>query len=343
MPYLKTDQGWVQSDSIGDAPNPLGEQESEIPPRRKSAVFEGDLRLLLLDRQVDQKGVLVKAALPNVVVVEFDSATDGLNAVLQKVRAVHAEAGKPFVSVAFANHGGKTWRITTDLIVSLANSQQAVAGLRPLLDTLVAVVDKTDFAVSHIDLLACSLASIQPDFIPTLEKMYKVDFRASTDNTGNSSCGANWKLETDENYDFAAAYLDPAMKEQYTEVMFLDALFGGIVDLGKTALKAAAAPINMIDKAVQGDWDGVGDAFMDGVSGVAMVVGGPAALAMGLAMETAIDTAIKQLPRGSAKTVEMIKTLNGIKKDVIAAKRGRVDKLPSLLKKLTSLNVKVKL
>jgi hypothetical protein len=341
MPYHKTDGNWVRSDSIGDASNPLGEPGSKKPTRQASVLSENDLRLLLLDRQVDHKGVLVKAALPNVVVVEFDSAKDGLNAVLQRVRDVHAEAGKPFVSVALANHGGEMWKITTDLIVSLANSQEAVAGIRPLLDTLVSVVDKTDFAVSHIDMLACSLAKIQPDFIPTLEKMYKVDFRASTDNTGNSSCGANWKLETDDNYDFASAYLDPAMKEQYVEVMFFTALYNGICDVGKTVSKAVVAPAKAVVAVAQGDWEGATDAMMDGVAFAAMVAGGPAALAMATAMEAAIDTAIDQLPRNEKNAAKTIKMLKDLKDDVKAARRGRVDKLWSLLKKLKSMNIKV--
>lgn len=314
MPYHKTADGkWIQ----GDAPKELG-----------------DLRLLLVDRQVDRKGVLAKATLPNVVTVEFDSAKDGLNAVLQRVRDAHAEAGQPFVSVAFANHGGQEWKITADLVVSMANSHQAVAALRPLLDTLVAVVDKD--ATGHIDLLACSLAKVQPSFIPTLEKMYKVDFRASTDNTGNASSGGNWKLETDDDYDFAKDYLDPLKKEEYVEVMdFLGSFFGGIVD---TVGAVVTAPAKMAYGLATGDLAAVGDAAMDVAGGVAAVAGGGAPFLMGAAIEAAIDEVLNTMPSHMAGK---LRELRDLKSMVSKAKRGRIDVVHDLLKKVKALGVHV--
>jgi hypothetical protein len=176
-------------------------------------------RLLLVDKQIDEKGFFKLAALGNVAIVEFDSAKDGLSSVLDKVRDAHAKHGMPFASVAFANHGSAEWKITPDLVVKMADTHAAVKALRPLLDTLVAVLDKTDMGVAHIDLLACSLAKTQPDFVPALEKMYKVDFRASTNDTGAASKGGDWKMETDGDYDFSATYMDMAKAKQYQEVM----------------------------------------------------------------------------------------------------------------------------
>ena len=43
-----------------------------------------------------------------------------------------------------------------------------------------------------------------------LEKLYGVDFRASTDDTGNDVNGGDWKMETDGDYDVANDYLDRA-------------------------------------------------------------------------------------------------------------------------------------
>ena len=43
-------------------------------------------RLLLVDNQIDEKGFFKLAALGNVAIVEFNSAKDGLNFVLDKVR-----------------------------------------------------------------------------------------------------------------------------------------------------------------------------------------------------------------------------------------------------------------
>lgn len=63
---------------------------------------------------------------------------------------------------------------------------------------------------AHIDLLACSLAKICPDLIPSLERMYHVDFRGSIDDTGNAGMG-NWTMETDNNYNIVPDYFN---KEQ---------------------------------------------------------------------------------------------------------------------------------
>jgi len=203
MPYVKTANGkWVAGTL-----------------RRKDGATAVQKRLLLVDNQVDKQNFLKQAVLDTVMVVEFDSATDGLAAVLNKVRDAHDRHGMPFASVAFANHGGEEGKITPDLVLQMADTHSAVKALRPLLDTLVAVLDKTDMGVAHIDLLACSLASIQPQFVPTLEKMYQVDFRASTDKTGAAGKGGDWKMETDGDYDFSAAYMDQAKIQKYQEVM----------------------------------------------------------------------------------------------------------------------------
>jgi len=203
MPYVKTADGkWIAGTL-----------------RRKDGATVIQKRLLLVDNQVDKQNFLKQAALDSVMVVEFDSERDGLAAVLDKVRDAHARHGMPFASVAFANHGGQEWKITPDLVVQMADTHSAVKALRPLLDTLVAVLDKTDMGVAHIDLLACSLASTQPQFVPTLEKMYKVDFRASSDKTGNEFKDGDWKMETDGDYDFSAAYMDEVKLQKYQEVM----------------------------------------------------------------------------------------------------------------------------
>ena len=48
---------------------------------------------------------------------------------------------------------------------------------------------------------------------------YGVDFRASTDDTGNSFRGGDWKMETDGDYDVAPDYLDAAELKAYTATM----------------------------------------------------------------------------------------------------------------------------
>ena len=44
---------------------------------------------------------------------------------------------------------------------------------------------------AHIDLLACGLAAFAPRLVVGLEKLYGIDIRASTDDTGNDVNGAD--------------------------------------------------------------------------------------------------------------------------------------------------------
>jgi len=84
---------------------------------------------------------------------------------------------------------------------------------------LAAALSKTRAGKAHIDLLACNLATTCKGLVPALEKMYGIDFRASTDETGNDLAGGDWKMETDNDYDVAADYLDAAKLKQYSETM----------------------------------------------------------------------------------------------------------------------------
>ena len=61
-------------------------------------------------------------------------------------------------------------------------------------------------------------ATDQPKLISILEEKYGVDFRASTNRTGNAQRSADWTMVTG-NYDFGQAYLDQFKTQQYVEVM----------------------------------------------------------------------------------------------------------------------------
>ena len=50
---------------------------------------------------------------------------------------------------------------------------------------------------------------------------YGIDFRASTDVTGNALSDGDWKMETDNDYDVSKDYLDAAKIKVYTEKMGL--------------------------------------------------------------------------------------------------------------------------
>ena len=89
------------------------------------------------------------------------------------------------------------WTIAADKTLDLNSVNQALDDFAPFLTTLTAALQKTGMdlrhtkglGASHVDFLACNLASACKGFIPALEKMYDQDFRASTDETGNIQNG----------------------------------------------------------------------------------------------------------------------------------------------------------
>ena len=180
------------------------------------------LRLLLVDRQVDAQDVLPNAALGCVHVVKYDAKETTLAQLVGLIREAHRQNGAPFLSMAIAQHGADAegqWQWTTDLTVNLKSMHGAIDQLAPVVEVLAAALSKTKAGKAHIDLLACNLATTCKGLVPALEKMYGIDFRASTDETGNDLSGGDWKMETDDDYDVAQDYLDAAKLIEYTETM----------------------------------------------------------------------------------------------------------------------------
>jgi hypothetical protein len=190
----------------------------------------GPLRLLVVDKQVDPDGSLARSARSDVMTVTFDSKVTTAAELYEKIRAQHLNAGKPFVSAAFANHGPdpkKTtvWTIAKDLEVDLDPSKTApaVAALQPLCNVLSASIAKTAMNskkhTTHICLMACDSAGINPDLVPQLEALYEVDFMASNDETGNARVGGDWKMETDGDFDVSGMYFEKAKLTRYRQTM----------------------------------------------------------------------------------------------------------------------------
>eukprot|EP00039_Didymoeca_costata_P020788 m.342441 g.342441 ORF g.342441 m.342441 type:complete len:241 (-) comp21386_c0_seq1:19-741(-) len=208
MPFAKHKNGWQKTEEGQDG----------------AKVYN---RLILIDKQADPKGTFEKAVLDTVKIVSYNSKKTKFNQLIELVGNAHMENGSPFESIAVANHGPDQklkWVWAKDKNVSMQKdgTAQAVGELKPLLDTLVAATKKSG-CTSHIELLACRLDSINSDFVPMLEDIYQLDFRASRDDTGNENenenkTTRNWIMETD-NYDFAKDYLDEKAIAEYKEQM----------------------------------------------------------------------------------------------------------------------------
>lgn len=189
------------------------------------AAIEGPRRLVIVDTQVDADGTFARSFKPDVKVVTFDSKSNTAAELFSSIRAAHHDNGVPFLSVAFANHGpsdaGMPWTLTNDTQIDLSSVKDAILALAPFVELLTSVLEPTAIGQSHIIFLACKLAHFNHDLVPALEKLYHVDFMASTDITGGVE-SANWRMETDD-FNFAENYCDPVKLKKYRGVMmYLD-------------------------------------------------------------------------------------------------------------------------
>ena len=162
------------------------------------------LRLLLVDKQTSPHGHLAAAALGEVHVVKFDSDHTNLTELVQLIREAHRQNQGPFESIAVAQHGAdpdtNLWTWASDCDIDLNSVHGALDQLTPVVEVLAAALSKTRIGRAHVDFLACGLATACKGLVPALEKMHGIDFRASTDDTGNDVNGGDWKMETDNDY-----------------------------------------------------------------------------------------------------------------------------------------------
>jgi hypothetical protein len=140
----------------------------------------------------------VSAARPNVCVVRYDRTTDTLDSIIAKVPA------GTYATVGIAHHGGEF----EDTYAMCAGSPPAtvsgVAETDPTLTSwgpLIAFYQQlqSSFQAKTIDLIACGLYANSGwvYVLGELEKRLGIDFRASSDATGNITNGGNWTQESD--------------------------------------------------------------------------------------------------------------------------------------------------
>lgn len=210
MPFTRVKTGkWVQR---SDATVALAEARPS----------DTATRLVIVDKQVDMDGSFQRSLLKDVKALSFDSKMTTQAELFSSIRAAHRAHGKPFISIAFANHGpadaAAPWTIASDLTIPLVSIPGAIDTLAPFVELLTSILEPTAIGQSHIIFLACNLAGFNEALIPALEELYHVDFMASTDTTGGAAAGANWKMETDD-FNFAKVYCDAKKLQKYRQTM----------------------------------------------------------------------------------------------------------------------------
>jgi len=180
--------------------------------------------LLLVSDYLDPKRVLKTCVLSSVRCVYYHPdgiTTDEFSAQLESAAYIRANKQLLFRSVGLANHGPDEdgfWHICADYPVHLTSKEEAWPGLMPLFRALAAMVDSS--RAGHVDLLACQFAATPGglECIKMIEKEVQCRFSASTDQTGNVSCGGNWELEVGGR-NVAPIYFDEGKLEAFQGLM----------------------------------------------------------------------------------------------------------------------------
>jgi len=261
--------------------------------------------MLIVDREVDPNGYLVRAVLSDVVVVKYDSTKDTADQLIRDVERAARQSGAQFQIIGFANHSGDVWQITKDRRpeVGLPFYLDAV---RPIINSFVRILVNNG---GRIDLLGCRLLEKDPQLCDKLEKRYpNVNFTASDDKTGNLASGGDWLMESDGDLDVKKDYFDPEMLKEYTETMnwsLMDA--ADCIPIVGAVARTAEAGVCL----ASGDTEGAKEAAMNATLNAAgdalgVVTGGGGKVAMAgvrAAGKVAMKAGAKAALKAAAKAI----------------------------------------
>ena len=186
------------------------------------------MNILLIDKRVSQYEDIVAAIDPVIAVgVVFDYFEDTFDTLKARIRALGITITNTTTgnSVGLIQHNYRTPMFSMLASADVSPVAQ-VASQDPDLDHWTQFRDfigwcKTEFNTAHFDMMACALYS-DPDWkyvIDTLTTQTGVTVRASTDNTGSTTLGGNWFLESHTGVNLKGVYFTSA----------IDAFFGLLI------------------------------------------------------------------------------------------------------------------
>jgi alpha-tubulin suppressor-like RCC1 family protein len=175
--------------------------------------------LLLIDVATPQYEAIRDAAKPNVTTVLFDSRTDSLSGVLGKIPAgSYATAGLVQEGSEFLPAYRIVQQQAAGTVAGVKEADPTLSSWSELIQFFTAL--KTQFGVQAYDFISCMMLS-NPEFawvLSELQTRVDVDFRASSDMTGNLVAGGNWMQESD-GVDIKDIYFTEAIAA-YTRVLY---------------------------------------------------------------------------------------------------------------------------
>lgn len=179
--------------------------------------------LLLVDIRLESYEKIVEAARSNVSVVRFDSMEDTYASLLEKIQS----SGLTSINIIGIAQHGSTADDSYSLLIKEAASpllnikekDPELSGWSPYIQFIHQL--KNTYAVSIIDLISCQLYN-NPDMVyvvSTLEQHLRINFRASSNNTGELKSGGDWVQESD-GVDIRSVYFTDAI-EQYLGLLLI--------------------------------------------------------------------------------------------------------------------------
>ena len=171
--------------------------------------------LLLIDNYVDNYIKIVNSIdISFVDVIIFDNQDTYLT-IIEKIRKLPSSSpteSQKYNAIGILQHyyDLPLYQLThQEKLSTVAN----IAVLEPELSSWAEYINfiktlQTEFSVTYLDLLACSLYS-NPNWkyiIDTIETTTQIIIRSSIDNTGSSSLGGNWFLETHTGVNLKTVY-----------------------------------------------------------------------------------------------------------------------------------------
>ena len=183
-----------------------------------------NINILLIDKRISHYEAIIAAVDPALSKgITFDYYTDTFDTL--KERMVSGSSGVLANSVGLVQHNYKmpTFKMvdaqtTSSTIEQVEIQDSELSTWAPLKEFIEWC--KTELSTAHFDMMACALYS-NPDWkyvIDTLSTQTGVEIRASTDDTGSSSLGGNWVLESHVGINLKEVYFNDSI-ENYTYLL----------------------------------------------------------------------------------------------------------------------------
>lgn len=176
-----------------------------------------NINILLIDKRISHYEAIIAAVDPALSKgITFDYYTDTFETL--KERIVSGSSGVLANSVGLVQHNYKmpTFKMvdaqtTSSTIEQVEIQDSELSTWAPLKEFIEWC--KTELSTAHFDMMACALYS-NPDWkyvIDTLSAQTGVEIRASTDDTGSSSLGGNWFLESHVGINLKEVYFNDSI------------------------------------------------------------------------------------------------------------------------------------